>query len=151
MAEQERRFLGLTHNPFDQQSDDFFELGERKTHLEQLQYLSQWSRRALLVTGPTGVGKTTLFRKLSASLEPKVQLARVNGMLVNTGREVLMTIARSYQLDAPNNADSQQLGDLITGYAERQESVERICVALVDDAEVLDPRAFDDLLELLAR
>ena len=60
MAEQERGFLGLTHNPFIQADDSFFERGGRLTQLEQLRQPSQWVRRGLLVTGLPGVGKSVL-------------------------------------------------------------------------------------------
>ena len=149
MVEQQRRFLGLTHNPFVQPGDDFFEQGDRKTYLDQLRHLSQWSRRVLLATGPAGVGKTTLFRKLSTSLEPRVKAARINGTLVNTTREVLMAIAQGYGLATPSDANRQLLREAITSHVDEQESAERICITLIDDAEVLEPKAFDDLLELL--
>ena len=68
MAERERTFLGMTHNPFVEPHKGFFERAGRKTHLEQLRHLSEWSRRVLLVTGPDGVGKTTLYRELAATL-----------------------------------------------------------------------------------
>jgi type II secretory pathway predicted ATPase ExeA len=66
MAEPERHFLGLTHNPFTPPQSGFFERGGRRRHLEQLRHLSEWSRRVLLVTGPEGAGKTMLFRELAA-------------------------------------------------------------------------------------
>ena len=151
MVEQERHFLGLTHNPFVQPGYDFFEHGDRKSYLDQLRHLNQWSRRVLLVTGPTCVGKTTLFRNLSTSLEPRVKAARINGSLVNTSREVLMAIAQGYGLPVPRDANTQHLRDVIAEHVEQQESAERICITLIDDAEVLEPKAFDDLLELLTR
>ena len=78
-----------------------------------------------------------------------MKAARINGALVNTGREVLMAIAQGYGLAAPRDANTQFLRDLIAGHVDEQESAERICITLVDDAEVLEPKAFDDLLELL--
>ncbi len=88
MVEQDRGYLGMTHNPFSSPGEGFFEHGDRKTHLEQLRHLSQWSRRVLLVTGPHDSGKSIMYRQLSASLEPRAKAARVNGTLINTSREV---------------------------------------------------------------
>ena len=75
MADGELGFLGLTHNPFVAESSDFFEGGDRKTHLEQVRHLGQWTRHVILVTGPLGVGKTTLYRQLSMTLRIWLKLA----------------------------------------------------------------------------
>jgi DamX protein len=128
----------------------FFAGGNRKIHLEQLRHLSQWSRRVLVVTGPRGVGKTTLYRQLSASLEPRAKAARINGALVNSTREVLNAVVHGFGLAAPADADVQLLCDLIGGHAEAQERSERFCVTMVDDAELLEARALEQLINLAA-
>ena len=129
----------------------FFTGGDRRTHLEQLRHLSQWSRRVLVVTGPRGVGKTTLYRQVSASLEPRAKAARINGALVNSTREVLKATVQGFGLAAPADADARALSDLIVGHAEIQERSERFCVVLIDDAELLEARALGMLVELAAR
>ena len=123
MVEGERAFLGLTHNPFVEPCEGFFERGGRKTHLEQLRHLSEWSRRVLLVTGPEGVGKTTLYRQLAATLEPRVKAARINAGLVNTGREVLSAIAQGFGLAVKTNANTQALAFDILQHVEEQRLV----------------------------
>lgn len=151
MAERERAFLGMTHNPFIKPDQGFFDRGDRKTHLEQLRHLSQWSRRVLLVTGPEGVGKTALYRQLSASLEPQVKAARVNGALINTSREVVLAVAQGFGLAAPHDANAQLLKSLIEDHVSEQEKGGRQCVALVDDAQLLEPRAIDELISMADR
>ena len=151
MAEQDRGYLGMTHNPFAVPGDGFFERGDRKTHLEQLRHLSQWSRRVLLVTGPHDSGKSILYRQLSASLEPRAKAARVNGAIVNTSREILAAIAQGYGIAAPGNANTQLLTKLIAQHVEEQEASDRFCVTLIDDAEIIEPRALDELMELVGR
>jgi len=141
----------MTHNPFAHPSEGFFERGDRKTHLEQLRHLSQWSRRVLLVTGPHDAGKSVLYRQLSATLEPRAKAARVNGALINTSREVLAAIAQGYGIAAPRNANTQLLTRLIAQHVEEQEALDRYCVTLIDDAEIIEPRALDELLELVGR
>ena len=151
MSEQEREerpFLGLTHNPFIEPHRGFFERGGRKTHLEQLRHLSEWSRRVLLVTGPHGVGKTVLFRELAATLEPRVKAARINASLVNTGFEVLCAIAQGFGLAIPAQANTQSLRMDLIEHVERQSESDRLCLTLVDDAHLLDNKALDSLIAL---
>ncbi|MCZ6710788.1 MAG: AAA family ATPase [Gammaproteobacteria bacterium] len=151
MAEQERGYLGMTHNPFAVPGDGFFERGDRKTHLEQLRHLSQWSRRVLLVTGPHDSGKSVLYQQLSASLEPRAKAARVNGAIINTSREILAAIAQGYGIAAPGNANTQLLTKLIAQHVEEQEASDRFCVTLIDDAEIIEPRGLDELMELVGQ
>lgn len=146
--ENERTFLGLTHNPFVEPQRGFFERGGRKTHLEQLRHLSEWSRRVLLVTGAEGVGKTTLYRELVATLEPRVKAARINAGLVNTGFEVLSAIAQGFGLAIPADANTQSLRMELVAHVEAQTAADRLCLALVDDAHLLDHKAVDSLIAL---
>lgn len=146
--ERERNFLGLTHNPFVEPQRGFFERGGRKTYLEQLRHLSEWSRRVLLVTGAEGVGKTTLYRELAATLEPRVKAARINGSLVNTGFEVLSAIAQGFGLATPPDANTQSLRMDLVEHIEAQTASDRLCLALVDDAHQLDNKALESLIAL---
>ena len=151
MSDPERGFLGLTHNPFTSPGDDFFERGDRKTYLEQLRHLSRWSRRLLLVTGLFGVGKTVLYRRLSASMEPSAKAARINGTLVSSPREVLANVAQGFAVAVPADANTQLLTDLIIAHVDEQAEADRFCVTLVDDAHLLDYKSVDVLLVLMGR
>ena len=150
MAEVERGYMGMTHNPFAQPSEGFFERGERKAHLDHLRHLSQWTRRVLLVAGPQGAGKSVLFRQLSTSLEARAKAARINGTLVNSTREVLAAVAQGYGIALAPNANSQSIVAQITSHVVEQESAERFCVTLVDDAEALEAKALESLCDLAA-
>jgi DamX protein len=138
-------------NPFVGPAPSFFELGDRRMHLEKLRHLSQWVRRVLLVTGPCGVGKSALYRQLSASLEPRAKAARINGSLVSGSREVLTAMVHGFGLAAPSDADTQLLQEIVSEHAHDQEQAGRICVTLVDDADMLEPRALEQLLALASR
>lgn len=139
-----------TRQTFSTPVHGFFTGGDRKTYLEQLRHLSQWSRRVLLVTGPRGVGKSTLYRQLSASLEPRAKAARVNGALVNDAREVLNALVHGFGLAAPADAEIEFLRRVVAEHAEAQERSERFCVVLIDDADLLETRALEQVLGLAA-
>lgn len=128
----------------------FFDRGDRRTHLEQLRHLSQWSRRVLLVTGPRGVGKSTLYRQLSATLEPRAKAARINGSLVQGNLDVLTAMVQGFGLAAPADAGGRVLQELVGDHARDQERADRFCVSLIDDAEMLEPKALEGLMELVA-
>ena len=151
MSETETDLVSERANPFSAPASSFFEGGDRRIHLDKLRHLSQWPRRVQLVTGPRGVGKSALYRQLSASLEPRAKAARINGSLVNSAREVLMAILQGFGLAAPPDADTQLLQEIISEHALGQEQVERYCATLVDDADLLEPRALEQLMALAGR
>ncbi|MEZ5561010.1 MAG: AAA family ATPase [Pseudomonadales bacterium] len=142
---------GAGINPFVTPLDAFYEGGNRRSCLEQLRHLSQWSRRVLLVTGPRNVGKSVLFRELSRTLEPRAKAARINATLVNGRREVLAAIAQGYGLAVPGDAGTQLLADVIAAHVDEQQAADRFCVVLIDDAELLDGQALVQLLQLAGR
>ena len=148
MADGELGFLGLTHNPFVSESSDFFEGGDRKTHLEQVRHLGQWTRHVILVTGPLGVGKTTLYRQLSMTLEPRVKAARLNGVLVNTARDVLSSIAQGLGATVNADANVQTIAQVLATYIIGQDRQGRFCLVMVDDAQLLDLQSLEELLKL---
>ena len=148
MADGELGFLGLTHNPFVAESSDFFEGGDRKTHLEQVRHLGQWTRHVILVTGPLGVGKTTLYRQLSMTLEPRVRAARLNGVLVNTARDVLSSVAQGLGATVNADANVQTMSQALATYIIGQDRQGRFCLVMVDDAQLLDLQSQEELLKL---
>ncbi|MEQ8994251.1 MAG: AAA family ATPase [Pseudomonadales bacterium] len=149
MSERREPTVGDHANPFSGSRQGFFERGDRKTHLEQLRYASQWSRPVQLVTGPRGAGKSTLYRQLSASLEPRAQAARINGALVASASEVLYAMVQGFGLGVAASADLSIMRDAIANHARQQQRGQRLCVCLIDDADLLDPRAMEQLVTLV--
>ena len=67
---------------------------------------------------------------------------------VNTAREMLAAVAQGYGIAAPGNANTQLLAGLIVEHIREQETSDRFCVTMVDDADALEPRALEELLKL---
>lgn len=146
----QRTFLGLTHNPFVPPKEGFYAGGDRKTHLDHLRHLSQWSRHILVVTGGFGVGKSTLFRELSANLEPQTKAARIAGTLVNTERQVLSGLMQGFGIAESKNASADDLADLIISHVAEQSAGGRTCMIMADDAHLFEPNALQRLVSLVA-
>ncbi|MEM7096641.1 MAG: AAA family ATPase [Pseudomonadota bacterium] len=145
----QRTFLGLTHNPFVPPKEGFFSGADRKTHLEHLRHLSQWSRRILVVSGPFGIGKSTLFRELSANLEPNTKAARLAGTVVTSEREVLSALLQGFGVAADSSAGSDDLSDVIANFVDEQGDNGRNCMVMVDDGHLLEPAALKRLIALV--
>jgi len=148
MTDGEQGFLGLTHNPFVTEETRFFEGGHRKAALDQLRHLGQWSREVTLVTGPLGAGKSVCFRQLSTTLEPGVKAARINGVLINTFREVLSAVAQGFGASVSADANARTLAEVLATFFIGQERQGRFCLIMVDDAHLLDFGSVEEVLKL---
>jgi len=148
MSDTQWTYLGLSHNPFTEPRRDFFPGADRDSLLNKIRHLNRWSRRILAITGPHGVGKTTMFRSLSGSLETGVVAARVNGTLVSRAGDVLNAVLQGFGLTAQSGADNSVLMELIIAHLNLQRSSRRTSLILVDDAQLLGQRAVDDLVNL---
>jgi len=145
----QRTFLGLTHNPFTAPREGFFPGGDRKTHLDHLRHLSQWSRRILVVTGPFGIGKSSLFRELSGSLEPNTKAARLSGTVVTSEREVLVGMLQGFGVAADMDAHADELAAGIVEHVNEQATNNRVCMVMLDDAHLVEVQAIQRLVKLV--
>ncbi|MFT7651985.1 MAG: type II secretory pathway predicted ATPase ExeA, partial [Candidatus Azotimanducaceae bacterium] len=141
-------FLKLTHNPFTPPREGFYSGADRKTHLDHIGHLSQWSRRMLVVTGPFGIGKSTLYRELWTNLDSDTKAARLSGAVVTDEREVLLGLAQGFgvAVDAAGHIDD--LTSVLAQHIDEEHERERVCAILVDDAQLLDFAAIGGLMRL---
>ena len=145
-----RTFLDMTHNPFTPPREGFYTGADRQTHLDHIRHLSQWSRRILLVTGPFGIGKSTLFNELSNNLESNTKAARLSGSVVNTDRDVLLAVGNGFGVALESEMHLDDMIQVLAQHANEQDQQSRTCMAMIDDAQLLDHQAVTALVQLLA-
>ena len=144
----QRTFLELTHNPFTPPREGFFSGADRQTHLDHIRHLNQWSRRILLVSGPFGIGKSTLYRELSNSLEASAKAARLSGAVVTSEREILLGLAQGFGVAIAPDLHIDELIDLLRAHIEEENEKQKQCAVFVDDAQLLEFAAISSLFRL---
>lgn len=147
----QRTFLELTHNPFAPPREGFYSGADRKSHLEHVRHLNQWSRRVLLVTGPFGIGKSTLFKELSSNLPVDTKGARISGSMVTGEREVLLAVVQGLGVSCDQEAHMEDIVALVLGHVEAESQRERMCVVMIDDAHLLAHTAAALLMRLVGQ
>ncbi len=139
----------LSREAFADGGELFFSGADRGRLLADLRELATWPRPLLVITGPAQVGKSTLFRALSTRLDPNIKTARVNGALVRDAQAVLTAVAQSYGIPTGTKPSVQHLMDGLSAQVHAQRKIDRDCLVLIDDAQQLDPKALDVLLQLV--
>ena len=124
--------------------------GDRQTHLDHLRRLSQWSRRIIMVSGPFGIGKSSLFRELSNNLESGAKAARLSGTLLTSEREVLVGLLQGLGVAAGAKRHVEDLADTLVEHIAELEKQDRTCIAMVDDAHLLELQAVRRLVQLVS-
>ncbi|MEQ9451449.1 MAG: AAA family ATPase [Pseudomonadales bacterium] len=147
----QRTFLELTHNPFTPPREGFFGGADRRTHLDHIRHLSQWSRRVLLVTGPFGIGKSTMYRELSSNLEASTKAARLSGAVVTSEREIMLGLAQGFGVAVDSVAHIDEIVTVLTRHVEEESTGGRTCAVLIDDGQLLDFAAIGALMRLAAQ
>ena len=157
-----RTFLEMTHNPFTPPRTGFFKGADRQNQLDQITHLSQWSRRLLLVVGPFGIGKSTLYRELGDHFPDAVALS---GTAVTDPLSVLQAIGRKLGVALQHVAAVEDAIAVLKGHLEERARATQplpgsnaaedtytqgITAILVDDAQLLEFATLVALLKLVA-
>ncbi|MFC2971901.1 AAA family ATPase [Azotobacter bryophylli] len=133
----------FTHDPFAARTPGFrFFPAQRKPLLGQLHHLARYSQLLLVVSGPTGSGKTLLRQALVASSNKQAVLSVVvSGKASVQVEGILRQIAMGLGLA---RSDEQS----ILAQVEELVAVGQEVYVLVDDAELLETGALEALLAL---
>ncbi|MEW5774241.1 MAG: AAA family ATPase [Thermodesulfobacteriota bacterium] len=139
--------LGLDKNPFSMAADTegYFHTDATKQILDELAFGILSRKGFLLLTGEVGVGKTSLLYQLLKRLEDE---SLVTSWIFNTmlnKEELLLAIARDFSLDPPKTANVAQLIEILQTYLVEQNTQNKNCAIIVDEAHNLSLPALEAL------
>ncbi|MCC5871125.1 MAG: AAA family ATPase [Gammaproteobacteria bacterium] len=149
-ASQRFAAMGLERDPFPE-SDlhmDFFSRGGRERHLDALADLRGLGRPLVLITGPTGVGRSTFFHALMHRLPDDVRSARVTAGVFLSARNLLQAVARAMGLAVDAEESREEIRERLYEQIAELDSARTLCATLVDDADELEADALEELIGL---
>lgn len=142
--------LGLHANPFPvtPEETNYFFTPETEALFHELVHFVEMRRGFMLVTGEVGLGKTTLMRRVLASLDP----ARFNTALILASfldqDELLEAVTRDFGLSVPPGSRRIDRLGTLNDFLLSESAQGKINVLLIDDAQALDARTLDVVRQL---
>lgn len=139
--------LGLHTSPFADNSGEafFYADPERSKYLDMLQHLLQYSEEILLLTGETGIGKTTLLERLAARADEQWLVCHLDCSEATGADTLFAQIAACFNLQASGGVEGM-LAAFQTQLDELHQN--RFPVLLIDDAHNLSEDALEMVLHL---
>ncbi|MFA5626522.1 MAG: AAA family ATPase [Thiohalomonadaceae bacterium] len=136
---------GLRESPFASGSRFFYADPTRAQTLNMLQHLTQYSEELLLVSGPSGSGKSAMLEQYLTRADEDWKVCRVSARETPDPGQLFLVAARCFGLRTEDIASDVLLDALRDHLNHLQQTM--VPVLVVDDAELLS----DDALEVIVR
>ena len=156
LSAQKKNYLAhydLDIDPFDERLDEglFYPGGKRQQILDQLLHLSRFSTSLLLVTGATGVGKTTLKNSyLNCIAGDDTEVATVQASPLMSSDRLLIEISQGLKLVLPSGGTTElKLVTLLIQRIKEKHAIPRGVIVVIDDAQDLSESAISVLADLV--
>ena len=120
------------------EADMFYPEPSRVQRLDILMHLTQYSNEMLLVTGPEGIGKTTLLQQFLNKTHESWKVCSIDAHARMDNDQLIQHIVRGFKLTLDNSPRSKY--DKLTYQLELALADTQTVVIAVDNAHVLPPQ-----------
>ncbi len=140
---------GLSAAPFSGRHEDRFVYldAERLQRLNMLEHLSRYSELLLIISGPKGIGKTSLLQRFRLNADEDTLVSQVDANPMMDADTLLQAIAAGFGLHKPND-NPVALQDTLYRHLAALHHQGKIPLLLIDDAHVLPQDALEALFNL---
>ncbi len=139
----------LSCAPFSAQHEDRFVYldAERLQRLNMLKHLTRYSELLLIISGPRGIGKTSLLQRFLLDTDEDTLVSQVNANPMMDANALLQAIASGFGLRGLDDEPAALQGALYQHIAALHHQ-NKIPLLLIDDAHVLPQDALETLFNL---
>ncbi|MCG8669285.1 MAG: AAA family ATPase [Pseudomonadales bacterium] len=141
-VDQLKEALNIDREPFSDEGVTglFFPGAGRQELLEQLQHQSRYGSPLLILTGPEGVGKSTLVAQLEERLDPAVyKTVHIDADVLADDNFLLVKIAEGFGIDL--GGQSETAVNALVRHTKELDAYSQTPFIVVDDAQNLSPDA----------
>ncbi len=125
----------------------FFMGGDRRTVLDEVIHLCQFSNNLVAVLGEAGVGKTALLYQAAEELSDTAQCCLIQASVMSSVEDIFQLLAKQLGIFLPEDANAESMVDAISRSS--QAGVYQRAVILIDDSHHLNDQILAAFIRLL--